>query len=58
MKKHANGRRRPATADAGVTVRISEELRYRANVVAAKERKLLREVLEEVLDEGLKKRGA
>jgi len=45
-------------ADETVAVRVPEPLRHRAKVYAAQSKRELQDVLAEILDEGLKKRGA
>lgn len=48
----------PATSDPSVAVRIPESMRHRAKIHAAQAKRDLQDVLAEIVDEGLKKRGA
>jgi predicted transcriptional regulator len=41
-----------------VSIRVAEELRYKADLYATKHRRSLRAVVDEAIEEYLKKRGA
>lgn len=58
MAKEKSRPEKGAPADLHVGVRLKESLRHRAKVLAAKEKRDLQELLDEALDDYLKKRSA